>query len=178
MRRPGTSTRTANAVRSVAVTGVALGIGLMGALDEIVFHQLLQWHHFYDATTEYWRIVSDGAFHVFTATMLFLGAMRLWAQRRRASTVPSGKPLWSGFLMGLGGFQLFDGIVDHKILQLHQVREGVETLWPYDLAWNIPAALILLAGWLLWQGLDAGDTVAPGPADDEEAESSAAVGRR
>jgi uncharacterized membrane protein len=30
-------------------------------------------------------------------------------------------------LLGLGAFQVFDGIVDHKLLQLHQVRYGVDT---------------------------------------------------
>ncbi|MFN2494597.1 MAG: DUF2243 domain-containing protein [Pseudonocardiaceae bacterium] len=43
----------------------------------------------------------------------------------------------------MGGFQLLDGIVDHELLRLHQVRYGVDIL-PYDLAWN-GAALVLLA---------------------------------
>ncbi|MGE3913370.1 MAG: DUF2243 domain-containing protein [Chloroflexota bacterium] len=162
---------------SVVVTGVTLGIGLMGALDEIIFHQMLQWHNFYVDTTQYWRIFSDGAFHVFTTTMLFLGAMRLWSQRRRLSSVISGQPFWSGLLMGIGGFQLFDGIVNHKILKLHPVREGVENIWAYDLAWNIPAAVILLAGWLLWHRLRAEATVTPAPPDDAQARRPARTGR-
>lgn len=32
--------------------------------------------------------------------------------------------LWTG-IIGTGAFNLFDGIVNHKILQLHPVREGV-----------------------------------------------------
>ena len=31
-------------------TGVLLGIGIAGFVDESVFHQLLQWHNFYWAT--------------------------------------------------------------------------------------------------------------------------------
>lgn len=42
---------------------------------------------------------------------------------------------WPGMLFGAGGFQLFDGVVDHKVLRLGQVRY-VENLWLYDLAWN------------------------------------------
>lgn len=178
MQQTQRPTRTSGAMASVVLTGAALGIGLMGALDEIVFHQVLQWHNFYVDTTQYWRVVSDGLFHVFTTTMLFLGAMRLWAQRGRMSTVISGKPLWSGLLLGLGGFQLFDGIVNHKILRLHPVREGVENILVYDLAWNIPAALILLAGWLLWRGLRAGDAGTPAPADDTAAGRGVTAGRR
>jgi uncharacterized membrane protein len=26
------------------ITGILLGIGVVGALDEAIFHQLLQWH--------------------------------------------------------------------------------------------------------------------------------------
>src|SRR5690606_39687547 len=29
---------------------ILIGIGVMAAVDEIVFHQLLGWHHFYDAS--------------------------------------------------------------------------------------------------------------------------------
>ena len=46
-------------------------------------------------------------------------------------------------LLGLGAFQLFDGIVNHKLLRIHQIRYGVDIL-PYDLVWN-GAGLVLLA---------------------------------
>ena len=49
----------------------------------------------------------------------------------------------------MGGFQLFDGIVDHKILGLHQVRY-VDNLLMYDLGWNLAGLLLLAIGyWLL-----------------------------
>jgi len=32
---------------SVLVTGLALGVGIIGFLDEAVFHQILQWHTFF-----------------------------------------------------------------------------------------------------------------------------------
>jgi uncharacterized membrane protein len=151
MDQPRAGAPRAHSVNAVLWTGVVLGVGLVGAVDETAFHQLLQWHNFYVHADRYWRVVSDGLFHVFTSAMLFLGAMRLWAQRRRVSLVVSVKPLGSGLLIGMGAFQLFDGIVNHKILQLHPVREGVDNIWMYDLAWNIPAALVLLAGLLLWR---------------------------
>jgi hypothetical protein len=28
-----------------------VGVGVMAALDELVFHQILAWHHFYDRST-------------------------------------------------------------------------------------------------------------------------------
>jgi uncharacterized membrane protein len=54
-------------------------------------------------------------------------------------------------LIGWGGFQLYDGIVQHKILRLHQIRYHV-TVWPYDVTWNVIAALMILAGFLLMRG--------------------------
>lgn len=141
------------AARRASWTGVVAGIGLMGALDEILFHQLLQWHHFYAHTTAYWQVFSDGLFHLFTASMFFAAVMLLWAQRRSFASVLRGAPFWSGFLLGAGAFQLFDGIVNHKLLGLHQVRMGADPLWPYDLGWIASGAAPLLVGlWLRGRG--------------------------
>lgn len=142
---------TDRAERSALRSGVILGVGAMGAIDEIVFHQVLQWHHFYSDTTTSRQIVSDGLLHLFTLTMLILGALRLWRERRRLADVVTDRPFGAGVLLGLGGFQLFNGIVDHKILRLHQIREDTDDLLPYDLAWNVGAVLLLVAGWLLWR---------------------------
>jgi len=45
-------------------TGILLGIGIAGFVDEALFHQLLQWHTFYWATDQHGRILSDGLFHI------------------------------------------------------------------------------------------------------------------
>lgn len=145
--------------RSVLRTGLILGVGTMGALDEIVFHQLLQWHHFYDHADEVGRIVSDGLLHLATLSMLLLGAGRLWVDRRAIGTVLTARPLRAGVLLGMGAFQLFDGLVDHKLLRLHQVRSDTVGLLPYDLAWNAVGVMLLAAGWVsLTAGKGEGDT--------------------
>ncbi|MBT2484191.1 MULTISPECIES: DUF2243 domain-containing protein [unclassified Microbacterium] len=127
--------------------GAALmGVGTMAALDEIVFHQLLQWHHFYDRASGDVGLVSDGLLHA--AELVALGAgffLLLDAQRRRQFAGPVAA---SGFLTGLGAFQLWDGTVDHKILRLHQIRYDVD-LVPYDIAWNGAGLLLLAAGIVL-----------------------------
>jgi uncharacterized membrane protein len=51
-------------------------------------------------------------------------------------------------LVGYGAFQLYDGTVQHKLLRLHQIRYDVELL-PYDLAWNLSAAVFLIVGAVL-----------------------------
>ena len=47
-------------------TGVFLGLGSIAFLDEVVFHQLLHWHHFYDKSSSSMGLVSDGLFHAFS----------------------------------------------------------------------------------------------------------------
>ncbi len=75
---------------------------------------------------------------------------------RRGGFVP--KRWWGGLLLGVGGFQLYDGIVRHKLLGLHQIRYHV-VIWPYDLTWNIIAFIMILAGVLLMKG----DAESPDP---------------
>ncbi|MET9324852.1 DUF2243 domain-containing protein [Streptomyces sp. NPDC003038] len=131
--------------RSTAVCAL-IGTAVMAAVDEIVFHQVLGWHHFYDRSTTRVGLLSDGLLH--TAELLGLVAgLFLYAdlRRRRALSTAHG---WGGFFLGLGAFQLFDGVVDHKLLRLHQIRYGVDVT-PYDWAWNACGAALLLVGAVL-----------------------------
>lgn len=150
-------TRPDAALRGIGAAlrpGLYLGIGAMGAVDEIVFHQLAQWHHFYVHTDLHGQIVSDGLLHLFTLAMLLVGAFLLWDRRHLIAGVPGRRPFVAGILLGMGGFQLFDGTVNHKLLRLHQIREGADNPLPYDLAWNAAALLLLLAGWLVLRTTD------------------------
>lgn len=137
--------------RSLVWIGVLLGIGLVASLDEIVFHQLLQWHNFYVDTDDYWRVFSDGLLHLVTTALLGIGAARLWMDRELLAAAGNRSVLIASMLFGGGGFQVFDGIVNHKLLRLHPVREDVGSLVFYDLAWNLGGLLLILIGWLVWQ---------------------------
>jgi len=147
VQRPASSDRQIE--RAVLWTGLLLGIGLVGTLDEVVLHQLLQWHNFYVHADQHWRLVSDGLFHLVSSTLLFVGALRLWYGRRSFARAGRGRRLAAGIVLGMGGFNLYDGLVQHKVLQLHPVREGVVNQLPYDLAFNGLAMLLLLIGWWL-----------------------------
>ncbi len=128
------------------VAGLLCGVGLAGFLDEVVFHQLLHWHHFYDRSTSTVGLVSDGWFHAGSWLAIVAGLFVVADLQRRNAL--AGRRVAAGVLLGWGGFQLYDGLVQHKVFGLHQVRYGVE-LWPYDLAWNLTGALGVLAGVLL-----------------------------
>ena len=40
--------------RKTVFSGVLVGVGVAGFVDETVFHQILHWHHFYDKSTPTW----------------------------------------------------------------------------------------------------------------------------
>lgn len=135
-----------------------IGVGLMAAIDEIVFHQVLAWHHFYDQSTSAVSLMSDGLLHAGELIALVAGFFLVSDLRRHHVLAPR----WAGagVLLGAGGFQLFDGLVNHKVLRLHQVRYGVDLL-PYDVVWNAVGVLLLLIGIGLW--LRARRTASPAP---------------
>lgn len=125
-----------------------VGIGVMAAVDEIVFHQLLQWHHFFDYTTPTIGIVSDGLLHAAELMALVAGFVFLIDLARRQQLVK--RLAWAGGFMGAGAFQLFDGIVNHKVLRLHQIRYDVD-VFVYDIAWIVAGLVLLLVGMALYR---------------------------
>jgi uncharacterized membrane protein len=130
-------------------SGVLVGSGLAAFIDETVFHQILHWHHFYDKSTMAVGLVSDGLFHAFGFTSMVVGLFLMADSLRRGGFIP--KRWCAALLIGCGGFQLYDGIIQHKVLRLHQIRYHM-TVWPYDLTWNVIAALLIIAGILLMRG--------------------------
>lgn len=125
-----------------------VGIGVMAGIDEIIFHQLLQWHHFFDRSTPVVGIVSDGLLHAAELLAIVAGFFLLLNLRRDRALLVNWA--WAGFFIGMGGFQLFDGIVSHKVLGIHQIRYGVNIL-PYDIVWNLSALVLLGIGLWLWR---------------------------
>lgn len=129
--------------RASLLATAVVGVGVMAAVDEIVFHQLLAWHHFYDRSTPTVGLVSDGLLHAGSLIALVGGFFWFADLRRRAAFV--ARAGWGGLLIGAGGFQVFDGLIDHKVLRTHQIRYDVDLL-PYDLAWNLGGAVLIVAG--------------------------------
>lgn len=145
------STQQADRRRSLW-SGVVIGSGLMAAVDEIIFHQLLQWHHFFDRATPVLGLLSDGLLHAAELIAIVAGGFLL-ADLLQRGTLARGCA-WAGSLMGAGAFQVFDGLVDHKLLRVHQIRY-VDNLLPYDLAWNLSGLLLFLLGLWLWRRVGA-----------------------
>ncbi|CDQ20186.1 Uncharacterized membrane protein [Halobacillus karajensis] len=127
-------------------SGILFGMGLAAFVDETVFHQLLRWHHFYDKSTTDIGLISDGFFHAFS-WFATVGGLFLLADVRRRNGLWLTR-WWGGVLLGAGGFQLYDGIIQHKLMRLHQIRY-VEDVLKYDLVWNMLAVIMIGAGLFL-----------------------------
>ena len=132
--------------RRTLVAAATGGVGGMAGVDQTVFHQLLGWHHLYDGSTGRVGVLTDGLLHAAELAVLVTGLLLLVREARRGTLAP--RSAVAGLLLGAGGFQLFDGLVNHKLLGLHQVRYGVADLLPYDLAWDLAGAALLAAGLL------------------------------
>ncbi|WP_147534761.1 DUF2243 domain-containing protein [Bacillus marasmi] len=127
-------------------SGILFGIGLVSFFDEAVFHQLLHWHHFYDKSTTSIGLISDGFFHAFS-WFATIGSLFLYADLRRQGKLSKAR-WWGGVLMGGGGFQLYDGTIQHKLMSIHQIRYNVDIL-PYDVIWNLSALMLIIVGVIL-----------------------------
>ncbi|WP_226344291.1 DUF2243 domain-containing protein [Agilicoccus flavus] len=144
--------------RRLLTSGVLFGIGVAAFVDESVFHQLLHWHHFYDLSTPTVGLVSDGFFHAFGWFATVGGLFLLADVRRRGGR--SIAPWWGAVLMGAGGFQLFDGTINHKAFRIHQIRY-VPDLFVYDAVWLVVALLLLGGGAWWWRRRDERGAHAP-----------------
>lgn len=129
-------------------SGVLIGIGLAGTLDEVLLHQILHWHHFYDRATPAVGLVTDGLFHIVSTLLLAIGIYRLWTDHARPYPGWQWR-LWGGLGVGAGGFNLYDATIQHKVLRLHQVRPDAPNWLPYDLAFGGVALALLIGGVVL-----------------------------
>jgi uncharacterized membrane protein len=140
--------------RPYRLPAIMLGIGLGGFFDGIVFHQLLQWHHLVSTPVPPTSLENiqvnarlDGAFHALAWLVTVMAAALFWRAARTAR-LPSWRYIVGGALVGWGGFNLVEGVVDHHLLNLHHVRPGADQLF-WDLAFLGWGAVMAVTGWWL-----------------------------
>jgi uncharacterized membrane protein len=134
----------------VRASGLLIGIGIGGLVDGIVLHQLLQWHHLVSERTDDVGLntLADGLFHGATAVALIIGVALLHRAGHEGRRAWTGRELLGWVLVGWGGFNLVEGLVDHQMLQIHHVRPGPGELW-WDLGFLALGAILCLVGALL-----------------------------
>ena len=130
--------------KRTVLSGLLFGGGIAASIiDLFIFHLGLQWHHFYDLSTSEVALVSDGFFHAFGWFITVWGLFLLADIRRRGG---GNWKRWAGaVVLGIGAFQLLDGVLNHKILGIHQIRYGVDLLM-YDTVWIGSAVLFMVIG--------------------------------
>ncbi|MFC0212079.1 DUF2243 domain-containing protein [Paenibacillus chartarius] len=129
-----------------AIGAFVLGLGLLGAVDGIVFHQLLQWHSVVMHTDRHGQIESDGWFHLATTILLAWGAILLWHGGRDGFARLPVRQLIGLVLLGGGAFNIVEGLVNHHWLQIHHVKQGdPHELW-YDVAFLVWGAVMVAIG--------------------------------
>ena len=139
-------------------SGILFGLGLGGFFDGIVLHQLLQWHHMVSSwyppdTLENLRLNTlwDGVFHSATYVFVAVGLYLLWRAAHGRHLRWSSQMMAGTLLLGWGGFNLVEGLVDHQLLGVHHVNETVDPAQRiyWDIGFLVWGLAMIGAGWLL-----------------------------
>ena len=147
--------------RALLSAGV-FGFGFSGLIDVLVLHHVLQWHHLVSgiyptSTLDGLRtnIRADGLFSIGMLIVMCVGAGLLWQSERRAEVPLAVRPLAGAALIGLGVFDVYDAVVDHALLALHQpVGSGGQPLslgGQYNPHWLVVSLLFVAAGYSVYR---------------------------
>ena len=126
----------------------------MGAMDGIIFHQLLQWHSVVMETNRSGQIISDGIFHFSVTIALVTGGFILWLAGNPSDQNQGIKQVFSLFLIGTGLFNLIEGVINHHILQIHRVKPGDPNALSYDIAFLLIGVILFLIGVFMKKSAD------------------------
>ncbi|MFT9598929.1 DUF2243 domain-containing protein [Mesobacillus sp.] len=135
--------------KNLFIAGIILGLGLLGAIDGIIFHQLLQWHHMILSSNIQLEIFTDGLFTALFSAKLIWGGVKIFQDARKNQLGSSWRIFLGGIFVGGGAFNLVEGIVDHHILQVHRVKPLAENPLMYDLAFLAIGALLVVIGFMI-----------------------------
>ncbi|WP_407652133.1 DUF2243 domain-containing protein [Aquibacillus koreensis] len=135
--------------KNLFIAAFVLGLGLLGAIDGIVFHQLLQWHHMIVSPNIKLEIITDGLFTAAFTTLLIWGGVKIFKDARKNELGGSWRVFFGGIFIGGGVFNLVEGIIDHHILQVHRVKPMAENPLLWDLAFLASGVLLIIIGYAI-----------------------------
>jgi len=153
--RHGDTQAAADERRLGLVAAGTFGFGFSGLVDVLVLHHVLQWHHLVSGiypmdTLAGLRanILADGLFSLAMLVIAGIGAGLVWRAERRTRLPLPARPLAGAALIGLGAFDVFDVVVDHILLGLHQpLSRGGQ----YNPHWLIVSLLFVGAGYYVYR---------------------------
>jgi uncharacterized membrane protein len=140
--------------RKSTASAILIGIGLAGLIDIIIFHTILQWHHtsshiIIPNTIEALQtnLLHDGLFLSFSLIITIAGVILLWhaSSSNNKNSMLSDKRSFIGLaLIGFGGFNTIEGIINHLVLEMHHVIDVANPL-AFDLTFLVVGGLAFLA---------------------------------
>ena len=122
-------------------------------VDVVIFHQIFQTHHLlsgiydpytYDGVRT--NVMFDGLFTALMLAIAAVGVAMLWRVANGTAERLSTRFLVGSVVIGAGVFNVFDGIVDHYVLDIHNVLHGTEAWNPH---WVVVSVVMLLVGAVL-----------------------------
>ncbi|WP_306056869.1 DUF2243 domain-containing protein [Natronococcus wangiae] len=151
-------TTDASVRRRLLIAGGTTGFGFGAVIDTVVFHLTFQTHHllsgFYDPYSLdglRTNVMFDGLFLLATLGIASVGLGLLWTTVNGTAERFSTRYLVGAIVVGAGVFNVFDGVVDHYLLDLHNVVHGTEAWNP---PWVVASVVMLAVGLLLLRSAD------------------------
>ena len=143
------------------------GIGLGGFIDGIVLHQILQWHHMLTDTGDHPattvagledNTLADGFFHLATWFVVAAAMMLIVRAWRRGELAPPWRAHVGMLVAGWGAFNLVEGLIDHKLLGIHHVRDDLGAPLGWDLGFLAFGIALVGTGLVLARAGQAGSS--------------------
>lgn len=140
--------------RSLLSAGI-FGFGFSGLIDVVILHQILHLHHLVSglyplSSLEGLRtnITADGLFSLGMILIAGIGAGLLWQSERRSTALLAFRPIVGAAVIGLGIFDLYDVLIDHIVLGLHQPASQGGYYNPH---WAVISLLIIGTGLYIYR---------------------------
>jgi uncharacterized membrane protein len=134
-------------------SATTLGIAFGGFIDGIFFHQILQWHQMLSnkipPTTLINKSVNmfwDGVFHSFCLIVGLTGLYLMLQLFFRKDVIVTRHAFTGGLLLGWGIFNIVEGIIDHHLLGLHNVKEIGGNILFWNVGFLIVSVFLIIVG--------------------------------
>jgi uncharacterized membrane protein len=135
---------------------MTIGIGIGGFIDGTFLHQILQWHEMLSnkippvtllnkSVNMFW----DGVFHAFCLVVTLIGIFMLFKLFFRKDIIFSYNTFIGGLLLGWAVFNIVEGIIDHQMLKLHNVREVTPSIEFWNYGFLSLSVLLAVIGYVM-----------------------------
>ncbi|EMA38745.1 DUF2243 domain-containing protein [Halobiforma nitratireducens] len=144
--------------RRFLLSASTVGFGLGAVVDVVLFHLVFQTHHLLSGAYDPYsfeglrtNVMFDGLFLGVMLGVMGLGIAGCWRLVNGSATRFSARYAIGALVVGMGTFNVVDGVVSHYVLDLHNVVHGTVAWNPH---WLAVSLALLAAGGLLLRSAD------------------------